>query len=79
MDPIQEQQLNQAAFLQLSSFISNTYPQGRFVAIADGNILADADSFKELNSMLHQQGNHFTEVLIVQAGVDYSEPMTIFI
>lgn len=77
MDPIQERQLNQEAYLQLSSFIRDTYPLGRFVAIAGGNIVADAGTFKDLNSILHQQGYNSPEVMIVRAGVDYSMPMTI--
>jgi hypothetical protein len=78
MDPTQERQLNQAAYRQLSSFIQNTYPPGRFLAISGGKIIADAARFEELNSILRQMGNHSPEVLVVQAGVDYPEAVTIF-
>jgi hypothetical protein len=77
MDPTRERQLNQAAYRQLSSFIQKNYPPGRFVAISGGKIVADAASFDELNSLLHQMGNHSAEVLVVQAGVDYLETAVI--
>jgi hypothetical protein len=78
MDPSQERQLNQAAFRQLSIHIQQTYPPGRFLAISGGKIVADAARFDELNAMLHQLGNHSAEVLVVRAGVDYPETVTIF-
>jgi hypothetical protein len=79
MDPTQERQLNQAAHRQLHSFIQQTYPAGRFVAIAGGKIVADAARFDELNAMLQQMGHHSPEVLVVQAGIDYPETATIFV
>ncbi len=78
MDPLQERKLNQAAFRQLRDFIQKTYPSGRFLAISEGNIIADAKCFAELNALLNQQGNHSSEVLVVQAGEDYPESVTIF-
>jgi hypothetical protein len=78
MDPIQERQLNQASYRQLSSFIQQTDPPGRFVAIAGGKIVADAAGFEEVNSILHQMGDHSPEVLVVQAGVAYPMTVTIF-
>jgi hypothetical protein len=74
----QERQLNQAAFRQLREVIQRTYPAGRFVAIAQGKIVADAASFAELDSLLHQMGNHSADVLVVQARIDYPESVTIF-
>jgi hypothetical protein len=78
MDPNQERQLNQDAYHQLRGFIQQTYPAGRFVAISGGKIVADAARFDELNALLHQMGNHSPDVLVVQAGVDYPETVTIF-
>jgi len=78
MDPIQERQLNQAAYRQLCSIIQKTYPPGRFLAISGGKIIADAAGFEELNAILHRMGNSSPEVLVVQAGVDYPETVTIF-
>jgi len=62
----------------LSSFIQNTYPPGRFVAISGGQIIGDAARFEELDSILHQMGNHSPDVLVVQAGKQYAETVTIF-
>jgi len=78
VDPAQERQPNQGAFRRLSDFIKKNYPMGRYLAISDGKIIADAGSFEELNSILHNMGHHSAEVLVVQAGVDYPEKVTIF-
>ena len=78
MDPIQERALNQAAYRQLRPLIDTTYPPGRFLAISGGKIVADADRFGELHTILHQMGNHSPDVLVVQAGVHYPEKVTIF-
>jgi hypothetical protein len=78
MDRIQERQHNQAAFRQLSAAINQAYPPGRFVAISDGQIIADAARFEVLRSHLEAQGKDPTQVLIIQAGVEYPETATIF-
>jgi hypothetical protein len=78
MDPTQERQLNQAAYRQLRSVIDRTFLHGRFVAISEGKIIADAARFEELNSLFEQMGNHSPEVLVVRAGGDYPEMVTIF-
>ena len=36
MDPTQERQLNQVAYRQMKDRLAQTYPQGRYVAIAEG-------------------------------------------
>lgn len=78
MNRVQERQLNQAAYRQLCDSIKQTYPLGRFVAISGGQIVADAEGFKELRAVLDSRRIDATEVLIVQAGVDYLEPVIIF-
>lgn len=78
MDPIQDRQLNQAALPRLWSVIRQTYLPGRFLAISEGKIIADAASFRELNAILHRMGNHSPEVLVVRAGADYPETAMIF-
>jgi hypothetical protein len=78
MDPTQERQVNQAAYRQLSTFIRNTYPHERYLAISGGKIIAGAARFEVLNSLLDQMGNHSPEVLVVQAGVEYPDAVTIF-
>jgi hypothetical protein len=77
MNPLQERQINQAAFRKLQDFIQTTYAPGRFVAISEGKIIADAPDFEALNSQLHQMGNHSPDVLVIQAGKDYPETVTI--
>jgi len=78
MSSNQEQLRNQAAYRHLRSSINQTYPAGRYVAIAGGQIVADAASFEELDTMLHRMGQHSTDVLVVQAGIDYPEAVVIF-
>jgi hypothetical protein len=79
MSTTAERQLNQTAFRQLSGFIDQSYQRGRFVAIADGKIIADAASFVELDSALNALGQGSADVLVVQAGVQYPESAVIFI
>jgi len=78
MSALEERQLNQTAFRRLAGSINQTYPQGRFVAIAEGKIIADAASFEELESALKAVGQDSVDVLVVQAGVDYPESAVIF-
>ncbi len=74
----QEQKINHAAYRQLRDTINQTYPPGRFVAISEGKIIADAAGFEELHALLHDMGNDSPQVLVVQAGVDYPEKVVIF-
>jgi hypothetical protein len=79
VEPAQDRQENQAAFRQLNGFIQATYPPGRFLAISEGAIIADADGFDELNRALEQMGHCSPDVLVVQAGVDNPEDVVIFV
>jgi hypothetical protein len=74
----QERQRNHAAYRQLCDTIKQNYAPGQFVAIAGGQIIADAAHFGDLHTLLHQKGNDSTDVLVVQAGVDYPETVVIF-
>jgi hypothetical protein len=78
MDQLQERTLNQTAYRQLKDTIAKTYPHGRFLAIASGQIVADADGFTSLRSLLSARGIDPAQVLIVQAGIDYPETAVIF-
>ena len=78
MDSLEERRLNQAAYRQLKDTIGRTYPPGRFVAISGGRIIADADGFDELRSLMTAKGTDPAHVLIVQAGVEYPETAVIF-
>jgi hypothetical protein len=78
MKSVEERQVNQTAFRQLIGPIQTNYAPGRFVAISGGRIVADAARFDELNSILRQLGLDGPDVLVVQAGADYPENVTIF-
>jgi hypothetical protein len=79
MDAVNERLNNQAAYRELKSFIQNQYPLGTFVAIAGGEIVAEARSFDELNTTLNNQGYHSADVLVVQGGIEYLDTVTIFL
>lgn len=72
-----ERALNEAAYRSLREFIRENYPRGRFVGIAGGKIVADAESFRELHETLIRIGFPSPDNLIVEAGVDYPEMMII--
>ena len=69
---------NHAAYRRLKGSIARAYESGRFVAIAGGRIVADADDFNELRTRLTALGKDSPDVLVVQAGVDYPESAVIF-
>jgi hypothetical protein len=77
MVPTRRQVENNATFRRLKPGIDETYPQGRYVAIDDGRILADAATFPELDTALRAMGHEIRQVLVVQAGTEYSEHVTI--
>lgn len=76
---ISDRQANQVAFRKAYSSIQDAYTPGRFVAISDGQIVADADRFEELRTALISLGKDPTQVLIIQAGVEYPESAVIFL
>jgi len=69
---------NHAAYRRLKDELARAYEPGRFVAIAGGRIVADADGFDELRTRLAALRKDSPEVLVVQAGVDYPETAVIF-
>jgi hypothetical protein len=78
MPPTPRQIENNATFRRLKPVIDDTYPRGRFVAIDAGRILADAATFRELDAALRAMGLEPRGVLVVQAGVNYPEHVTLF-
>lgn len=78
MDEAAERALNQAAYRRLRDSIRENYPHGRFVGIAGGKIVADADSFDDLDALLDEMGFTSPGVMVVEAGVDLPESVTIF-
>jgi Family of unknown function (DUF5678) len=79
MDPILEKQRNQEAFRRLKASISETFPTGRFVAISNAAIVADAEDLDSLLANLRAKGREPNEVLVVQSGIEYPESATILV
>lgn len=65
--------VNEVAYQQLKETIEATYPKGRFVAIHEGRIVADAATFEEIDRRLNQMGIPNPEGMVVQVGLDYPE------
>jgi hypothetical protein len=70
---------NQAAWRRLRSAIADQYPKGRFVAIGDDRILADAASFEELQTVLRGMGRRRGQSLIVEVGAELPDYVTILL
>jgi len=74
----EEQRVNEAAYRRLKEEINQTYAPGRFVAIAGGQVAADAESMDRLLVLLKERGKNSAEVLVVQASVEYPEEVEFF-
>jgi hypothetical protein len=79
MDPAQERSFNHGAYRRMKDTLVQAYGPGRFLAISGGKVVADADTFAQLRSLLTAQGKDPAQVLIVQAGVEYPETAVIFL
>jgi hypothetical protein len=79
MDRHQESEPNDATYRRLKDTIQQTYPRGWFVGIADDQVVGAAADFRELEGLLRSRGRDPRTVLVVQAGVDYPKPVTIFV
>lgn len=77
-DTVAEYERNSTAYRRLKEMISRTYPPGWFVGIAEEQVVGAAEDFRALESVLRGQGKDPRQVLVVQAGVDYPEYVTIF-
>ncbi|HEY2415155.1 MAG TPA: hypothetical protein VGI40_23125 [Pirellulaceae bacterium] len=67
-----------AVYGQLKPVIDRQFAAGRFVAIDDGQIVADAPTHRELTRELQSRGMTPKNMLIVQAGADYPMSAVIF-
>ncbi len=74
-----EYERNQASYRRLKETITKTYPRGWFVAIGNDRVLGAAADFREVVACLRAQGIDPRRVLVVEAGVDYPEHLTIFV
>lgn len=76
--PQSKREENQAAYRRLKPWIEQTFPVGRYVAIHDGRVVADAGSVAELVTRTHELGLSPRDGLAVQVGVDYPDYATLF-
>ena len=75
----EEQERHLATYARMKAAIDTTYPQGWFVAIADDQVVGSTAGFGDLEGQLRAQGRDPRHVLVVEAGVDYSPQVTIFV
>jgi hypothetical protein len=78
MNEHQERITNHTAYRQMKDQLAQVYGVGRFVAISNGQVIADADSFAQLRDQLISLGKDPAQVLIVQAGIEDPESVVIF-
>ncbi len=69
----EENRVNQAAYKRLRSEIDSNYPKGRFVGLADGSIVADAESYEAIDEKLNELGYEPLKTMVVVAGDDMPE------
>ena len=65
------------SFDVLKADIDRTYDVGRYVAIEGDQVIADADSIRELVDTLKAMGRNPSELQAVQAGIDYPKSAVI--
>ena len=68
-----------AAYQRLKESISQSYPHGWFVAIAEDRIIAASANFRELKGLVQAEGFDPRNVLIVEAGVSYPDFIDVFL
>lgn len=78
MNDYHERMANHAAYRQMKDGLAQTYGVGRFVAISNGQVIAEAATFLELRDHLLSIGRDPAQVLIVQAGTEYPETAVLF-
>ncbi|HEV3437223.1 MAG TPA: hypothetical protein VG122_07685 [Gemmata sp.] len=72
-----EQTVNQAAYHRLKHEIAEKYPLNRFVAIGNGQVIADAETFDAMLLKLAEIGWNPRDVMVVRAGVFVPEVVMI--
>jgi hypothetical protein len=77
-DAKMEHERNSAAYIRLKEMLARTCPHGWFVGIAEEQVVGAAAEFRALESILRLQGRDPRRVMVVQAGVDFPEYVTIF-
>ena len=66
------------AFRKLKPEIDRQFSAGRFVAIADGEVVTDSGSFEGIAGELDKLGKSLPDVLVIQAGAEYPAEAMIF-
>ena len=64
MNEDQEHQRNQNAYRQMKEDLAAQYPEGHFVAISEGRVIADAADLKKLIALVKSQGREPSAVSI---------------
>jgi len=67
------------AYRRLKPEIDTRFPKGHFVAIDDGQVIADAPSYRELDAKLTPMRARKPVFFVVQAGDDMPKYVTIFL
>ncbi len=70
---------NEIAYRSLKPEIDRTYDKGRFIAIHNKKVVANAATLEELLTTLAAQGFNPKECLAVQAGADYPKFVSILL
>ena len=74
-----EEPVSNSDFANLKNEIDNQFPAGQFVAIEAGQIIADAESHREIVEKLDGINKSPKDMLIVQAGIEYPESAIILL
>jgi hypothetical protein len=69
---------DELAYRGLKPEIDQQYPQGWYVGVADGRVVAASEDFRDLVKTLKAEGRDPRQVLVVEAGVTYPDYVTIF-
>jgi hypothetical protein len=64
---------DEIAYRRLKPSIDQKYPKNQFIAIHNGQVVADGAAFDQLTTRITALGLNPKECLVVQAGVDYPE------
>ncbi|MGI8978569.1 MAG: hypothetical protein ACR2FY_05050 [Pirellulaceae bacterium] len=67
------------SYRRLKGAIQRTYSPGWFVGIANDQIVGAAEKFPDLTAHLRSSGFDPRQVMVVEAGVEYPENVTIYI
>ena len=79
MNTVESPEDRLATYERLKTSIDEGHPKDTFVAIADGDVIGSAATLSSLQDTIRKQGRDPRQVLVVQAGMDYPEYVTIFL